>query len=374
MGDRDVARHGGDQRVGCTPAISGDLFFWWGANGSGNGASDNWQNWVRSYTDPDDLYYSPIDGDGLDFSHTEALDASIHRAITLGSHDFVGNVGFDINADLTGGNISTTAIGIDNFPYAGVYPTTTFTGTTLKATGLFYVQSYFNPITFNNSKLTAPIITLSGADHAAGNPANGQGITNILAGSEINADELHVGESFIELGKPSVNPYLVNVDASTLKGLGLNIRGNAAGIASAAVLDNHSRAEYSLYAIVGDADVAQSSELFLQGGSTLAAGQAFVNVGDLGPGSMLVSAMSTAAMKDFNIGVHATGSSVSIGTSVTSEKGTIGVVSNSEGTVNLETKGTWQTKDLNVGEDGTGYVFVRTESTLKVDGACHPGS
>ena len=85
---------------------------------------------------------------------------------------------------------------------------------------------------------------------------------------------------------------------------------------------------------------------------------------------MHVSSTSTAKMHEWNIGVFAEGSA-SIDTSglVTSDKGTVGVLAGQQGTVNIESLGMWQTKELNVGQSGIGYVYVRDRGTLKVDGA-----
>lgn len=344
-------------------------FFWSGANGSGNGKSDDWQNWVRIHVDPDDLYYEPIDGDQLDFGVSVLTDGTIHRSISLGSHVHVSNIGFDINADLSNGDLKATTIGIINIPYGGFYPTTTFSGTRFRADQRMLVGSYSEPITLSNATITTPLLQLYGADQAVANPAAGAGVTNIVSGSKVDAAELSVGDDFLDLSGPSVHPYVVNVDASTLTGLGLSIRGSRAGVVSHVQLTNGSAAEYEQYVLVGADRLDTLSELVVKGGSTLRAPQAYVNVGEQGPGAMVVADGSFAFMREFNVGVFAKGSvNITNAATVTSDAGALGVISGNEGTVNIETRGTWNTKALTIGQDGTGFVFVRDQSTLKVDG------
>jgi T5SS/PEP-CTERM-associated repeat protein len=344
--------------------------------GTGNGDTGVWQNWFRVPVDTEEGFYEPWADDTLDVSHERAPDATIRRSITLSNLALFVDYGFTINADISGGNLDVNRIGIYNIPYANphqvnvpVYYTTDFSNTTLGASQIT-VGSFGKPITFTGSTLNAFEVRMSGGDHYDAIPfTGGVGVTNLLAGSLLDMLTLEIGKDniFGRTTDGSLTPYVLNVDASTIQGLGMDISGGAITHTPARVqLGNGSQANLEQFVVVG---TGAAGELVLTGSSMLAANTAYVNIGDLRSGLMSVAQNSEVHAKDLNVGVAEQGTvNVDSGGKIFSTAGYLGLNATRQGTVNLEGGGRWETKDLTLGQSGTGIVNVRHNGTLKITG------
>jgi hypothetical protein len=279
----------------------GPVDFGWGGNGlpnnvgDGNGNLGDWSLWVRVPGDPDNPndYFQPQDGDSLFIDATLSGGQDARRTITINSLAMGVNVGFEINAGLSGGNLSVASIGIDNTPWASafnpsqrVYYTTDFSGTTLAA-NQFDIGSVARPISFTNSTIRADSLRMfGGAQLDASDPPTGVGQTNVT-GSSLIFNTLEVGKSGFYHG----GPYILNIDSSTVTGLGMDVSGRFdsglnQGITARVQLVNGSNATLDQYVVVGTDD---RGELIVSGNSKLSVNNGYLNVGDEGPGHMQVS-------------------------------------------------------------------------------------
>jgi fibronectin-binding autotransporter adhesin len=120
------------------------------------------------------------------------------------------------------------------------------------------------------------------------------------------------------------------------------------------------------YLLVGS---ACGGRLFLEESSIVNAPMAYVNVGQGGEGFLRVAQKSMLISKFLSVGVTNFGNvAIDSDGKATTQTGEIGVLADKQGTVNIEDGGIWDTKDLTVGQNGIGYVYVRNDGTLKITG------
>jgi T5SS/PEP-CTERM-associated repeat protein len=351
----------------------GKVTFYWTGTGNdhmggvptGNGKTGDWENWQRSSFFPDDLNFPPLDGDLLDISNVALHQPEIRHTITISNLSLHVGVLFDLNADFSGGHLDVDAVEIANLTAGGIYYTSDFSGTTIEADN-FNIDTVGMPITFSGSTLSAPELRFTGTDQNPSAPlVGGQARVNVMAGSSLEFFTLQIGRDHYSTAS-ILNPFVLNVDASTLTGLGMDVSGGEFSQRTARVqLANGSHATLEQFVVVGS---AANGELDVSGSSNLTVTSGYLNIGDLAQGSLHVNQNAEVHTSDFNVGVLAQGDvAADSDGKIYSTAAYVGVYPDHDGTVNLEGGALWQTGDLQLGASGTGYVYVRNDGTLTID-------
>ena len=188
---------------------------------------------------------------------------------------------------------------------------------------------------------------------------------DIRGGSQIRGGVAEISQLTFGHG-----PSLVHVEESTIELLGVGIGYDGAAPEDYAELRlTGGTASFAQYLLVG---AEGSGQLKLAGHAVVNAGEAYVNVGDLGYGFMHVTENSVIRMDELNVAVFDQGDmAIDSGGKVYSTTAHVGMINGYDGNVNVEGAedgaSLWETQDVTVGSNGTGYVYVRNNGTLRID-------
>ncbi|HEV3415583.1 MAG TPA: hypothetical protein VG056_02165, partial [Pirellulales bacterium] len=348
-------------------------YFWVGPpDGSGNGDAGDWNNWNGRYvihagSPPTIEHLPPQDGDALIIDHGFNHE-NLPHTISLGDLNLPSSgIQFSYYATFTGGSLNVNSVGIRsmNNIVGATFPVT-FVGTSFDVNGLT-ANTDNDTMTFSAVDITAGEMQLGGSyslDPVNFPPPGGTPIIN-LEGATVNASTITIANN----STPGSGRFVTNVTDSQIQSLGMEIGFGGNTLNDAAEVNlNHSEATIDQYLLIGSQGGGRL-RLNDQSTVTLSGANSYVNVGQQGEGDLLVTQMSTLTSNLLNIGVAERGTmTVDQGGRVFSQSGVLGVLAGMEGNVTLSDDALWQTNDLTVGENGTGYVYIYDQATLHIDG------
>lgn len=319
----------------------------------------------------------PMPGDSLSFDgrwvdiHLNG-EPAIKKDIFGATHTGMGPVGFAIYATITGGTIqSDDSIGVGNqekFDSFDFYPDE-HRFLPFDAVGVNWSAPTIGIGTLNyinldsGTVLSGEVVNISGGQHGLYPlPAGQEAKVQLRLVSEIHASELNVYQL-------TQSPFVFNVEeASVLQGLGMSIGSNAntANGMAEVRLQSDSEANFEQYITVGNTGPGTFT---LKSSAKVNSPNAYEVVGLDATGFMHVADHAEVRVDDLQVGVRSQGD-VAIDTDgkVFTNKATLGSVVGFEGSVNIQDNGRWDTTDITIGDSGTGWIYVRQNGTLKING------
>jgi T5SS/PEP-CTERM-associated repeat protein len=353
-------------------------YYWSGdENFSGNGSTSDWAHawyggrWQGYAGSPPTYEWLPAqDGDGLTIDN-RTLDEELaeHHTVSLsGLHFPNSTLAINLYADYSGGSLEFQTIDIRTISHIASDPhRLNFHGTSMSAE-LLYMGASGEGLSFDGGQISGSETTLLGG-YSFFYPE--QHTAPVISFNDVTFDAslLKVVQSTDMQGL-----FAVDFTDSTLTGLGYEIGFDETnGLNQAAVVKlSGSQATIDQFLLIGSEG---GGRLRLENSSMLSAPNAYINVGQQGEGELLLDSSSQAASKLLNVGTAARGSvGINNGSKLTTTtEGKVGILAGKEGTVDIQGGGEWQVKDLTVGENGTGYIFVRDDGTLRVTGSATLG-
>ena len=188
-------------------------------------------------------------------------------------------------------------------------------------------------------------------------------LTSIKDGSKVKGGVIKVAQAGASSGDTHVD-----VSASSLSGLGIQIGFGQQQSAAQLNLMNGADAVFSQFVIVG---MGGQGKLTLSGDSTMLSPEAYCVIGQDGIGSVRISDASKAAFKMLQVGLRQTGDlAIDTGGTLDTDDAMIGCIAGITGTANVESGGEWRANgNLVVGGPGLGYLYVRQDGVVKVTDA-----
>ncbi|MBL9161883.1 MAG: hypothetical protein JNL18_03980, partial [Planctomycetaceae bacterium] len=342
-------------------------YFWQGNNrGDGDGNTGVWNNWDGRWqidSPPPPVVITTLaaqDGDTLILDDTFVNDEDRH-SVSFGGHSLPSSaMQVHLNAAYSGGSLAFNSLLFQNSsnvhgPLAP-YPIDV-SGTTIDVDSL-QVTALSDAITFAGATIDGNSVWFSGNESAGFPLPVGQRVMIKVNGGSVDADYFKMTGNFV-----------AEADGAALSALVAQIGFADTPGAAAPELHLKGQAEFTVgndlvvgFSGHGQIDMAEGSQLHGDNMNAL--------VGLDGVGFVHASGESTIDLHHLEIGVRAAGFVfLDTGAAMTTDGAKLGLVVGFDGTANLENGGIWTTDDLTLGLSGNGYVDVRSNSTLTINGA-----